>query len=191
MKCMSIHIIISANIMLMHFNNRTRKSKTFIAIYSSLLYNSILILVFTLAAKPNVKLEYNIGTSFCIEDPVNTSVQFTVICTLEELGVPTPDLQLNIFLDGTNLDSNNSNISIMILSTNNYAGNVTFNDTMIVEGTIQMDSQSTLLITCMVNNTFGTHIVTTSIRLCGKLVTDIICLNNVILFLCLGGVTFI
>ena len=137
-----------------------------------------------------MKLEYNIGTSFCIEDPVNTSVQFTVTCTLEELGVPTPDLQLNIFLDGTNLDSNNSNISIMILSTNNYAGNVTFNDIMIVEGTIQMDSQSTLLITCMVNNTFGTDTATTSIRLCGKLFTDI-CLNNVILFLCLGGITFI
>ena len=125
-----------------------------------------------------MKLEYNIGTSFCIEDPVNASVQFTVTCQLKELGVPTPDLQLNISLNGTDLDSNNSDVSIMISSTNRY-GDVTLNDTVIVDGTIKIDRQSPLIITCMVSNSYGDTTESTYIRLCGKLIINLI---NIILF---------
>ena len=121
---------------------------------------NILIYLNLLTAKPNHNLQYNIGTDFCIEAPVNTTFQSTINCPLTQKPQLEPYFQWTVTLNGTNL----SYEEITSFGLSVYANNGTFN----LNGTISIDQTSTLVVTCEVSNIFGNDTETTSISLCGK-----------------------
>ena len=114
------------------------------------------------AVKPNHNLHYNIGTDFCIEDPVNTSFHLTINCPLTQVPQPLPDFQWNVTLNGIDLCC--EELTSFGLSA------YTENDTFTLNGTVSIgfDQMSTLDIICEVSNIFGNDTANTSISLCSK-----------------------
>ena len=111
------------------------------------------------AVKPNHNLQYDIGTDFCIEDPVSTSFHLTINCPLIQEPQPLPDFQWNVTLNGTEILLDDQELSVL---TEN--GSLTLNGTV----NIGFDQTSTLDVTCEVSNIFGNDTVNTSISLCRK-----------------------
>ena len=107
------------------------------------------------AVKPNHELQYNIGTDFCVEDPMSSKFHSIITCQLEEDALPTPEFLWNITFNGTEF-------------------NITFERSFYyirrLIGPIKLDITSTLSldIECFVSNMFGNDTATTSISLCGK-----------------------
>ena len=108
------------------------------------------------AVKPNHELQYNIGTDFCVEDPMSSRFHSTIICQLAEDALPTPEFLWNNTVNGTEFNSS---------FTNNFYYE---NDSLRLIGPINLDHTSTLDIVCHVSNLFGDDTMTTSISLCGK-----------------------
>ena len=104
---------------------------------------------FCTTVKPNHALQYNIGTNFCVEDPMSTSFHSTITCQLVEDPIPPPDFVWNVTLKGTELTSNSE-----------YE-----NDILVLTGPIRLD---TLEVICDVSNDFGSDTANTSISLCSK-----------------------
>ncbi len=111
------------------------------------------------AVKPNHELQYNIGTDFCVEDPMNSKFYSTIICRLEEDALPTPEFLWNVTLNGTEFNST-------------FASNLYYENgrSLRIIGPIKLDRTSTLDIICHVSNIFGIDTATTSVSLCGKCV---------------------
>ena len=125
-----------------------------------LVINMIYVLYHT--DKPNHSLKYDIGTHFCIEDPVNTSFHLTINCPLtQELPTP-PQFQWKVTLNGIDL----SHEEIITFGLSVY----TENDTFTLSGTISIgfDQTSILDVTCEVSNDFGNDTEKTSISMCSK-----------------------
>ena len=49
---------------------------------------------------------YSIGPDFCIEDPMNTPFQVTILCPLANAPQPPPEFYWSIFYNGTEVDLN-------------------------------------------------------------------------------------
>ena len=115
--------------------------------------------------KPNHNLQYDIGTDFCIEDPVNTSFYLTINCPLTQEPLPSPEFQWNATLNGKDR-SYEEILSTFGLSTMSYIENGTFS----LSGTLntEFDHASMINVTCKVSNDFGSDIERTSISLCSK-----------------------
>ena len=111
--------------------------------------------------KPNHKLQYDIGTDFCIEDPVSTTFQSTINCPLTQEPQPEPRFRWIVTLNGPGTDLSYEEIT-------SFGLNVYENDTFILNGTVNINQASTLVVTCDVSNTFGNDTETTYISLCGK-----------------------
>ena len=101
--------------------------------------------------KPNHELQYDVGTDFCVEDPM--SFQSIIICQLERDPIPAPDFMWNVTLNGIELHSDNV-----------YYENGTLNLT----GPIRLDNTSRIYVICDVTNDFGSDTANTSISLCSK-----------------------
>ena len=106
--------------------------------------------------KPNHRLEYNVGTDFCVEDPMSTNFSSIIICLLEEEPIPPAEFVWNVTLDGTDLDDN---VYFYENGTLNLTGPVTVDNT-----------SSTIDVICHVSNIFGSDTANTSISLCGKFI---------------------
>ena len=111
-----------------------------------------------ITVKPNHELQYNIGTDFCVEDPMSSKFHSIITCQLERDALPTPEFLWNIIVNGTEF-------------------NLTFergfyyeNDSLWLIGPMELDLTSILSldIECYVSNIFGNDTATTSISLCGK-----------------------
>ena len=107
-----------------------------------------------IAVKPNHELQYNIGTDFCVEDPM--SFNSTIICQLVEDALPPPEILWNVTINGTEFN--------LTFSSNFYYDN----DTLRLVGPIKLDNSSALDIMCHASNIFGNDTATTSISLCSK-----------------------
>ena len=110
--------------------------------------------------KPNHDLQYDIGTDFCIEDPMNTSFHLTINCPLtQELLIP-PHYQWSAFFNGISLEE----ISTIGISAHAET------DTLTLSGIISVvfDQASKINITCEVSNVFGSDTEKTLISMCGK-----------------------
>ena len=117
-------------------------------------------MIFLLADKPNHSLQYDIGTDFCIEDPVNSSLHLTINCPLSREPNPEPNFEWNIALNGR--DNNTINLTRFVSSSDME------NDTLTLNGMVNITQTSTLDITCEVSNRFGNDAEKTSISLCSK-----------------------
>ena len=115
------------------------------------------------AVKPNHNLQYDIGTDFCIEDPVNTSFHLTINCPLTQEPLPLPEFWWIINLNGRDL----SYEEIVSFGLSVYPGYGTFS----LNGTVntEFDDASMINITCEISNDFGNDTERTSIGLCSKL----------------------
>ena len=111
-----------------------------------------------ITVKPNHELQYNIGTDFCVEDPMSSKFHSIITCQLEEDALPKPEFLWNITFNGTEFD-------------------ITFDrkfyhkdDSRRLIGPIKLDLTSTLNldVECFVSNMFGNDTATTSVSLCGK-----------------------
>ena len=114
-----------------------------------------------ITVKPNHELQYNIGTDFCVEDPM--SLKSIITCQLEEDVLPTPEFLWNITVNGTDSEVN---FNLLTFERDFYYEN----DSLRLVGPINLDLTSTLSldIECYVSNMFGNDTATTSISLCGK-----------------------
>ena len=113
--------------------------------------------VLIIAVKPNHELQYNVGTDFCVEDPMSDRFNSTIICQLVEDALPPPEFLWNITKNGTEFIN-------LTFSSNFYHDN----DTLRLVGPIKLDNSSTLDIVCHVSNIFGNDTAITSISLCSK-----------------------
>ena len=113
-------------------------------------------------AKPNHKLNYSVGTDFCLEE---TSFSFTIVCRLDE-NKPTPS-PLPAFQWLTTFKSNETvgNITVTATVDTTYFDN----DTLIFSGDAiaELDHYSVLNVTCNATNNFGHDNATTSVKICG------------------------
>ena len=112
------------------------------------------------AVKPNHNLQYDIGTDFCIEDPVNTSFHLTIDCPLTKELHSLPDFQWKVILNGTEILLDDHELSVL-----------TENDRLALNGTVSIgfdQTSMTLDVTCEVSNRFGNDTANTSISLCSK-----------------------
>ena len=114
--------------------------------------------------KPNHNLTYTAGTEFCLEDPVNTPFQITITCPLANEPQPPPmfhwSIYYNIFNDSES-DLDDSLPSLQVFNDNS--------DTLILIGTVGLDGESTLSISCIVDNLYGYDVRTTEISPCGEI----------------------
>ena len=85
-----------------------------------------------ITVKPNHELQYNIGTDFCVEDPMSSKFHSIITCQLEEDALPTPEFLWNITVNGTELN--------LTLERNFYYEN----DSLRLIGPIKLDLNSTL-----------------------------------------------
>ena len=120
--------------------------------------DSEMIMMVLIAVKPNHELQYNIGTDFCVEDPMSSRFNSTIICQLLEDALPPPEFLWNVTINGTKF---NSTFSINVY----YEFK---NDSLRLLGPIKLDNSSTLDIMCHASNIFGNDTATTSIGLCSK-----------------------
>ena len=74
---------------------------------------------------------------------------------------PPPQFQWNVTLNGSDLTND-------LTSFVSISYNVMENDTLIINGTVNIDHASALDVTCEVSNMFGNDTKKTVIRLCGK-----------------------
>ena len=124
-------------------------------------YGNLLILhiiqIVLCAAKPNHKLNYTVGTDFCLED---TSFPFVIICYLEDEPVPPPKFQWKITLNETDI----------IIGDIEVNGTYFDNDTLIFSGNAitELDQYSILRVTCIASNSFGSDTGNTNVKICGK-----------------------
>ena len=109
------------------------------------------------AAKPNHKLNYTVGTDFCLED---TSFPFVIICRLKEEPIPLPEFQWKIALNETDITVGDIEVS----------GTYFNNDTLTFSGSVitELDQYSILSVNCIASNFFGGDTGNTSIIICGK-----------------------
>ena len=115
------------------------------------------------ADKPNHNLEYDIGTDFCIEDPVNVSFHLMINCLLTQEPIASPKFQWNVTLNGTDL----SYEELTDFGLSAYTESSTFTLYGIVD--IGFGQTSTLIaVTCEVSNDFGSNTEKTLINKCGK-----------------------
>ena len=107
---------------------------------------------------PNHSLTYNIGSSFCLEDPIASDLRLSIFCPLENDPVPQPTFSWTVMqkiLSGhvtlwTSIHSNQ--------------------DLLIINGTfLELENDTDIIVTCTINNTLGSDNSTTIIQLCGKL----------------------
>ena len=116
-----------------------------------------------ITVKPNHELQYNIGTDFCVEDPMSSKFHSIITCQLEGDALPTPEFLWNVTVNGTD-----SEVKFNLLS---FERDFYYeNDSLRFVGPINFDLTSTLSldIECYVSNMFGNDTATTSISLCGK-----------------------
>ena len=115
------------------------------------------------AVKPNHELQYNIGTDFCVEDPMSSNFHSIITCQLERDALPIPEFLWNINENGTDSEVN---FDLLTFKRDFYYEN----DSLRLIGPIRLDLTSTLSlnIECYVSNMFGNDTATTSISLCGK-----------------------
>ena len=101
---------------------------------------------------------YSIGPDFCIEDPVNTPFNVTVVCLLANEPRPPPEFHWSIFYNNTEVD-----LSVLpSLQVFNES------DMLNLSGTIELGEDVSLTITCTVNNQHDNDTENTLISLCGK-----------------------
>ena len=81
------------------------------------------------AVKPNHELQYNIGTDFCVEDPMSSKFHSIITCQLEGDALPTPEFLWNITVNGTEFNSRDFHYE---------------NDNLSLTGPIKLDLTSTL-----------------------------------------------
>ena len=86
---------------------------------------------------------------------------FTINCPLTQEPQPEPRFRWIVTLNGPGTDLSYEEIT-------SFGLNVYENDTFILNGTVNINQASTLVVTCEVSNTFGNDTETTSISLCGK-----------------------
>ena len=110
-------------------------------------------MVHIITVKPNHELLYNIGTDYCVEDPMSTVFYSSITCELIQTALPQPEFLWNVTLNGTELSSSNVYCE---------------NDTLTLIGPIKLDNTSTLDVTCDVSNIFGSDSAITSISLCSR-----------------------
>ena len=115
------------------------------------------------AVKPNHELQYNVGSNFCVENPMSSKFNSTIICQLVEEALPSPGFLWNANLNGTEFN--------LTFSSSFYYDN----DTLRLVGPIKLDNFSTLDIVCHVSNIFGNDTATTSISLCSTSMIIILC----------------
>ena len=109
-----------------------------------------------ITVKPNHELRYNIGTDFCVEDPMSMGFYSSITCELIEIALPPPEFLWNITLNGTEVNSSN------IYNPEN--------STITLIGPIKLYNDSTLDVICDVSNEFGSDSAMTSINLCSKFI---------------------
>ena len=111
--------------------------------------------------KPNHKLNYSIGTDFCLEE---TSFSFTIVCRLDE-NEPTPS-PLPAFQWLTTFKSNETvgNVPVTVTVATHFD-----DDTLIFSGDAiaELDRYSVLNVTCNAFNNFGRDNATTVVKICG------------------------
>ena len=112
--------------------------------------------------KPNHNLTYPAGADFCLEDPVNSPFQITITCPLANEPQPPPEFHWSIYsyYNETELDLD----ALSSLQVSNDSS-----DTLNLRGTVGLDGESTLSISCNVDNLYGNDTETTLISLCGEI----------------------
>ena len=106
------------------------------------------------ADKPNHNLQYDIGTDFCIEDPVNVSFHLMINCLLTQELIASPKFQWTVTLNGRDLSYEELTAS----------GSSTFT----LNGTVNIGFGQKIVVTCEVSNDFGSDTEKTLINKCGK-----------------------
>ena len=103
---------------------------------------------------------YSIGSDFCIEDPVQSPFQATVLCHLENEPQPPPEFYWILYYNDTDheLDAVSTGLQIF-----NKSDNV-----LTLSGTIELGEDVLLTIACYVENQYGNDTENTTISLCGE-----------------------
>ena len=111
-----------------------------------------------LIERPNHSLSYSVGTNFCLEDMDSLLPNIALNCSLSN--EPNPPPRFNFTVERISL-----NISSMEMLQMQTSTDIELNETTLLS-LFSADTES-IVVTCVVYNTFGMHRVATNITVCG------------------------